>query len=75
MRVLTYDTPGLTPTGRPHEFCIEASTLGLPVGHWPRRIDTTMGNGQPFVMDEGPNEAGARYAQSLGCITLRVFND
>lgn len=59
---------------RPHEFVTEASDLGWPAGHWPKRVDVNVGNGQPFQMYHA-DETGARYRQLGGCCTLRVFND
>lgn len=70
---IEYDTSGLGEFA-PHRFSIEASTLGLPVGVFPQRIETFMGNGQPFVRVL-TNDEGARYEQSLGCISLTIFND
>lgn len=64
----------VTPTG-PHSFCVEASSLQLPPGQWPERIETSLGNKQPFFLQAEPTEEGARYLQLNGCITLRVFND
>lgn len=57
-----------------HKFCVEASDLGLRPGELPRLIRTTLGNGQPFVL-EGFDESAMWYRQVWGCITLTVFND
>jgi hypothetical protein len=58
----------------PFTFSAEASELGWPPGRLPRRLETDMGNGQPFVLDAMSDEM-ATYRQQLGCIELRVFND
>lgn len=57
-----------------HQFVAEASDLGLPPGEFPRRIDTNMGNGQPFVFQAFRAEV-AVYRQAFGCIVLRLLND
>lgn len=69
----------------PHRFSVEASSLSVfiadfkPGRAWPRQINTTMGNGQPFVGVSRKVEDGdliyARYVQTNGCITLKVYND
>ena len=56
-----------------HHFIAGASMLELPPGNWPRTIETTLGNGQPFVR-YSLDEAGAKYTQLLGCIHLSVLN-
>lgn len=56
------------------EFTADASELGLPPGQWPRTLPTNMGNGLPFVIRKFA-PGGTVYEQSLGCLTLRVFND
>jgi hypothetical protein len=63
-----------------HHWVTEASELGLAVGDWPMKIDTNLGNGQPFFMarigrtDDG-DLAGVRYLQGNGCLRLLVIND
>ena len=57
-----------------HIFCTEASMLGLPPGHFPPFIETTMGNGHAFQKVHS-NGAIVTYRQAFGCLTLRVFND
>jgi hypothetical protein len=61
-------------------YAAEASMLGLPPGRWPERIETTLGNRQPFVRERiertADNEiACAVYCQHLGCTSLKVLND
>ena len=64
-----------------HCYHTEASDLGLPPGHWPNAINTTLGNGQPFIRspEKGNVEHGEmawiRYVQANGCLELRIFND
>lgn len=64
-----------------HVFHTDASTLGLPPGRWPNCIETDdMGNKQPFTLlgldrSSSDRTLGARYRQSLGCLTLIVAND
>ena len=57
-----------------HEFVAEASTLRLPVGQFPNRLETNMGNGLPFLLWSATRDY-VIYRQANGCITLRVFND
>jgi hypothetical protein len=57
-----------------HQFTAEASELGWPPGSWPRTVDTEIGNGLSLVLVD-LTDAGATYRQSLGCITLTVWND
>ena len=59
-----------------HVWITEASDLGLPVlsHEWPDQLETTLGNGQPFVLSRRTAEY-AEFRQSLGCLSLRVFND
>ena len=63
-----------------HKFVCEASTIGLHVGDWPIKLETTLGNGHPFIFhthDVTPSGdlAGVRYLQSNGCISLLIIND
>jgi hypothetical protein len=62
-----------------HEFTAEASELGFPVGQFPEKILTDMGNGQAFVRVSEIGRDGdllwVLYRQALGCISLKVFND
>jgi hypothetical protein len=57
-----------------HHFVTDASDIGIPPGPFPMRIETDLGNGQPFLLVRSEGDS-ARYAQSLGCIQLTVFND
>lgn len=67
----------------PHKFTADASDLYDAVPEmregFPRAIETSLGNGQPFMLAHIERDEGdilyARYDQSLGCISLRVFND
>lgn len=58
-------------------FVADASDLGILAGvEWPGRLEAepNFGNGQPLINVSVTHEV-ATYAQSLGCITLKVFND
>ncbi len=59
-----------------HLFFAEASDLSFPVPQkeWPLKLDTTLGNQQPFFLD-AINDQKAMYSQNLGCVKLIVFND
>jgi hypothetical protein len=59
----------------PHCFVAEASTLGFPIGGWPARLNTDLGNKLPFILRSVSDGNFARYEQANGCITLTVFND
>lgn len=62
----------------PHSYVVDASELGLKPGEWPGVLDfgTDFGNGQLFLLDRAAGvNAGAKYKQVLGCLTLTVFND
>lgn len=61
-------------------FETEASEINLRPGEWPTQLPTDMGNRQPFVrhskkLDSNGDLLWVTYAQDLGCLTLRVFND
>ena len=60
-----------------HEFCVDASEIGLPPGTWPETLETDLGNKLNFMRTSGRRLpcGGARYMQVCGCITLDVFND
>jgi hypothetical protein len=62
-----------------YHFIAEASDLGLAPGDWPVQLQTTVGNGMPFVFvrecRHDDELAYVEYAQIAGCITLKVFND
>lgn len=57
-----------------HKFSVEASTLGLAPGRWPNVLETNLGNGQRFVLED-INDIGGHYRQQYGCITLIILND
>ncbi len=60
-----------------HFFTAFASDLRL--AGFPARLDTTLGNGQPFLCTGVERANGdvrwASYRQGNGCLTLRLFND
>lgn len=63
-----------------HCFSAEASELRMRPGEWPNSIRTTMGNKQPFLrisakMTPGGDLGAMLYQQSMGCITLTIWND
>lgn len=62
-------------------YSAEASELGLRPGQWPREVRVPgLGNGQPFyarreiVADSG-EFGGLVYMQSMGCLSITIFND
>lgn len=59
-----------------HHFVTEASTLGLPPGQYPDRLEVApeFGNGQPLLRATA-NAAAVIYRQALGCVELHVLND
>ena len=59
-----------------HVWVSEASELGFPVlsHEWPDQLETTLGNREPLVLTRRTAEY-AEYRQSLGVVSLRVFND
>jgi hypothetical protein len=63
----------------PHRFTADSSDLGFPIGQWPAKIETNMGNGLPFIQYHAELRDGdllwVSYKQDMGCITLKVFND
>lgn len=56
-------------------YVTEASTIGLRPGQWPRLLETTLGNGCPFVLQAGTDEHVKTYMQEFGCIFMKVYND
>ena len=67
--MITHDEVSEVAVG---EFATEASTLGLPPGRFPEKLQTTLGNQQEFVLYT-VTRFEAVYKQ--GRITLHVFND
>lgn len=71
----------------PHEhfrlrsYSTEASDLGWSAGQeWPLELTVPgLGNGQPFVarerIDNHGEFGGVIYRQSMGCLSITVFND
>ena len=62
-----------------HQWYAEASVLRLAPGVWPERLQTTLGNRQPFLLCREQLEGGevveVEYLQGNGCLRLRVSND
>lgn len=63
-----------------HKFVSFASDIGLRAGQWPEKLETTLGNKQPFVrvrkkLDTEGDLQYVVYEQALGCCSLRVYND
>ena len=59
----------------PGRLCVDASDLGLHPGEWPDAILTDdLGNHLPFRFYARTCD-WVTYAQELGSLTLRVFND
>jgi hypothetical protein len=68
----------------PGQFSIFGSDIGITARYvyehgWPAQLQTTLGNGQPFIAKTKKVKDGdlqyVRYIQSNGCIQLTVFND
>lgn len=60
------------------DYATEISDLQL--NGFPPRFNTNLGNGQPLIATtKRVNKEGevlwVNYRQSLGCITVRIFND
>lgn len=74
------DRQMVTPEGRKNTFIVEASTLRMAPNWWPRRIATSIGNGNDFLIgksrrnNEGEIEA-VLYKQNFGDMHLIVLND
>jgi len=63
-----------------HRWATEASDIGLRPGQWPTQIETTLGNGLPFIAQHAEHAPdgeliAVRYLQANGCIQIRIFND
>ena len=59
-----------------HQWYADASAIGIkPGGEYPAAIETTLGNGRPFVFRHFDGNWTATYWQELGCLTLKVWND
>ena len=74
-RCITDGTLGLTEE-HPNHYAIDASMLGLKPGHWPVLLDTTLGNGCPFVFAEYHMVRGdlTHVTYRQGELVLEVFN-
>jgi hypothetical protein len=59
---------------KPHWFVAEASQLGWRPGYWPELVETTMGNGSPFLR-RAPSQGGWIYHQANGGLVVHVLND
>ena len=67
------DSGTITKTGL-FKFVTDASEIGLRPGAVPRSIETTIGNGLPFILtDRSPQIF--KYRQDCGCIELDVYNE
>jgi hypothetical protein len=75
---ITQDTPFVTESSIHHFTCFASDVEQFRKG-FPPRVETTLGNGQPFVGWKRNVKDGdlqyVVYKQALGCITLQVFND
>jgi hypothetical protein len=59
-----------------HQWCIDASELGLAPGdHYPVSLPTDLGNRQPFLFQHFDGNQTAVYEQQAGCLVLKVWND
>ena len=58
-----------------YNWVTEASTLELPPGEWPLQIETTLGNGQPFIRAGQTEDETRVYYPRRGCLKLTVFTD
>jgi hypothetical protein len=63
-----------SPSSSPFDWSVFASDLEIPVGQIPRQLETSLGNKQPFQLVNYDEDCW-NYAQSMGCITLKVWND
>lgn len=73
---ITLVTSALVLETETHKFIVDASVLGLAPGHWPKTLETDLGNGLPFKRVRAlPDDAGVLYCQEFGCIQLTVLND
>ena len=70
-------TPGLATEYDTFRFVVEASDLRLAPGEYPVRLETTLGNGLPFIYDArlSTPDGVPVYGQSNGVLTLRVLGD
>lgn len=63
-----------------HMFTMFASDYDGTRQGWPARLETNLGNGQPFLrtskkVDADGDTMWVTYVQAFGCIRLRVYND
>ena len=66
---------GMLTKSAQYAFVVEASTLGCPPGMWPNRIETSLGNGNAFLIKDDRKEEVKIYKQEFGCLELHVLND
>ena len=70
---LTYS---IAPETTAWRHVVDASTLRWKPGcKIPQYIETTMGNGNPFVLADVDADRTAYYKQQFGILKLTVFND
>jgi hypothetical protein len=65
---------GIVSRSDPLNYVTEASTMRIEPGRRPPRIQTTLGNGQPFILTSSAPHC-FKYRQHFGCIRLVVYND
>lgn len=64
-----------------HKFEAEASSLQIPPGRWPTKLQVkeSFGNGQPLKLTKVNRSWGEIesmvYVQIYGCVELTVYND
>ena len=66
--------PAQVEEAEPGKFVADASELGWPPGHWPPKVETTLGNKQPLRCI-ALTDAGAVYRQDFGVVEVQVYND
>ena len=75
----THIETGLVTEDDVHRFTAFASDIDMRAGDFPPQVETTLGNGLPFIRESMYAKNGdiqyVMYRQANGCITLKVFND
>lgn len=81
MRTITPATEKNTTVGSYPglDVAADASELGFPVGRCLKKVETTLGNKQPFVLERIERKPcgeaiKAVFKQAFGCLTLHVYN-
>lgn len=63
----------------PLQFLADASEIGLPPGHWPEELETSIGNMQPFrrshIYTKEEELVEVVYEQPDSGATLTIIND